>query len=76
MHWCPFMWLRLTSINFSCVCKHCILGIALTHHISVIYIYIYIYKGWNDKIVVLKKTTLQLYSKSFIENINSDYLVM
>ena len=28
-----------------------------------IYIYIYIYTGWNDKIVVLKKTTLQLYLK-------------
>ena len=23
--------------------------------------------GWNDKIVVLKKTTLQLYFKTFIE---------
>ena len=23
--------------------------------------------GWNDKIVVLKKTTLQLYLKTFIE---------
>ena len=28
---------------------------------------VYIYTGWNDKIVVLKKTTLQLYFKTFIE---------
>ena len=27
--------------------------------------------GWNDKIVVLKKTTLQIYFKTFIEKINS-----
>ena len=33
-----------------------------------------IYTGWNDKIVVLKKTTLQLYSKTFIEKINSGKL--
>ena len=32
--------------------------------------------GWNDKIVVLKKTTLQLYFKTFIENINSGNLIM
>ena len=25
------------------------------------------YTGWNDKIVVLKKATLQLYFKTFIE---------
>ena len=30
----------------------------------------------NDKIVVLKKTTLQLYSKTFIEKINSDNLII
>ena len=35
-------------------------------HLS-LYIYIYIYTGWNDKIVFLKKTTLQLYFKTFIE---------
>ena len=27
----------------------------------------HIYTGWNDKIVVLKKTTPQLYFKTFIE---------
>ena len=32
--------------------------------------------GWNDKIVVLKKTTLQLYFKTFIEKINSGNLIM
>ena len=32
--------------------------------------------GWNDKIVVLKKTTLQLYFKTFIEKINSANLIM
>ena len=32
--------------------------------------------GWNDKIIVLKKTTLQLYSKTFIEKINSGNLIM
>ena len=32
-----------------------------------IYIYIYIYTGWKDKMVVLKKTSLQLYFKTFIE---------
>ena len=42
----------------------------------VIYIYIYIYIGWNAKIVVLKKTTLQLYFKTFIEKINSGNLIM
>ena len=31
---------------------------------------------WNDKIVVLKKTTLQLYFKTFIEKINSGNLIM
>ena len=39
-------------------------------------IYIYIYIGWNDKIVILKKTTLQLYFKTFIEKINSGNLIM
>ena len=33
-----------------------------------IYIYIYIYIWWNDKIVVLKKTKLQLYFKTFFLN--------
>ena len=32
--------------------------------------------GWNDKIVVLKETTLQLYFKTFIEKINSGNLIM
>ena len=32
--------------------------------------------GWNDKIVVLKKTTLQLNFKTFIEKINSGNLIM
>ena len=32
--------------------------------------------GWNAKIVVLKKTTLQLYFKTFIEKINSGNLIM
>ena len=32
--------------------------------------------GWNDKIVVLKKTTLQLYFKTFIEKIISANLIM
>ena len=32
--------------------------------------------GWNDKIVVLKKTTQQLYFKTFIEKINSANLIM
>ena len=31
---------------------------------------------WNAKIVVLKKTTLQLYFKTFIEKINSGNLIM
>ena len=30
-------------------------------------IYVCVYTGWNNKIVVLKKTTLQLYLKTFIE---------
>ena len=30
----------------------------------------------NDKIVVLKKTTLQLYFKTFIEKINTGNLIM
>ena len=34
------------------------------------------YTGWNDKIVVLKETTLQLYFKTFIEKINSGNLIM
>ena len=34
------------------------------------------YTGLNDKIVVLKKTTLQLYFKTFIEKINSGNLIM
>ena len=42
----------------------------------IVYIYIYLYTGWNDKIVVLKKTTLQLYFKTFIEKINSGNLIM
>ena len=33
------------------------------------------YKRWNDEIVVLKKTTLQLYFKTFIEKTNSYYIV-
>ena len=31
---------------------------------------------WNDTIVVLKKTALQLYFKTFIEKINSGNLIM
>ena len=38
--------------------------------------YISINTGWNDKIVILKKTTLQLYFKTFIEKINSGNLIM
>ena len=37
---------------------------------------LFLYTGWNDKIVVLKKTTLQLYFKTFIENVNSGNLIM
>ena len=36
----------------------------------------FIVTGWNDKIVALKKTTLQLYFKTFIEKINSGNLIM
>ena len=32
--------------------------------------------GWNNKIVVLKKTTLQLYLKNLFEKINSGNLIM
>ena len=32
--------------------------------------------GWNDKIVVLKKTTQQPYFKTYIEKINSGNLIM
>ena len=46
----------------------------LVFYLSLIYIYIYIWG--NDKIVVLKKTTLQLYLKTFIEKINSGNLIM
>ena len=35
-----------------------------------------LYTGWNDKIVVQKKTILQLYFKTFIEKINSGNLIM
>ena len=34
------------------------------------------YTGWNDKILVRKKTTLQIYFKTFIEKINSGNLTM
>ena len=34
------------------------------------------FTGWNDKIVVLKKITLQLYFKTFIQNINSGNFIM
>ena len=37
---------------------------------------VYTYTGWNDRIVVLKKTTLQLYFKTFIEKIYSANLIM
>ena len=30
-------------------------------------IYIYMYTGWNDKSVVLKKTTLQIHFKTFLK---------
>ena len=40
------------------------------------WIKIWINTGWNDKNVVLKKTTLQLYFKTFIEKINSGNLIM
>ena len=32
--------------------------------------------GWNDKIVALNKTTLQLYFKTFIEKYNSGNLIV
>ena len=34
------------------------------------------FTGCNDKMVVLKKTTPQLYFKTFIEKINSGNLTM
>ena len=40
------------------------------------YVLILINTGWNNKIVVLKKTTLQFYFKTFIEKINSGNLIM
>ena len=48
--------------------------ICWTHNIS--FSREYIYTGWNDNIFVLKKTTLQLYLKTFIEKINSANLIM
>ena len=39
-------------------------------------LYIYIYTRWNDKIVFLKKTKLQLYFKTFIKIINSGNLII
>ena len=41
-----------------------------------VYVFLYMYTGWNDKMIVLKKTTLQLYFKTFIEKINSGNLIM
>ena len=38
--------------------------------------HLFLYTEWNDKIVVLKNTTLQLYFKTFIEKINSGNLIM
>ena len=34
-----------------------------------------LFTGWNDKTVVLKKTTLQHYFKTFIEKINSANMI-
>ena len=52
-------------------CKNCYQYFFINHmHL------IYIYTGWNAKIVVLKKTTLKLYFKTFIEKINSANLIM
>ena len=50
-----------------------------TKHVNKYYFYIFIFvliTGWNDKIIILKKTTLQLYFKTFIEKINSANLIM
>ena len=49
----------------------------LLHSVTLIYIYtLKKTTGWNDKIVILKKITLQLYFKTFIEKINSGNLIM
>ena len=47
-------------------------NITITH----IYIHAATRTGWNDKIVVQKKTTLQLYFKTFIKKINSANLII
>ena len=46
------------------------------HTYSDAYSLLHLNTRWNDKIVVLKKTTLQLYFKTFIEKINSGNLIM
>ena len=46
------------------------------HTHTCIYIYICIYTGPNNKIVVLKKTTLQLYFKTSTEKFNSGKFIM
>ena len=48
---------------------------SFTGFLVVFIIIIIIITGWDDKIVDLK-TTLQLYFKTFIENINSGNLIM
>ena len=50
--------------------------ISIRFQYSIVFAYFPINTGWNDKIVVLKKATLQLYFKTFIEKINSGNLVM
>ena len=62
------------------ICKHILLITFLNEFIFCTQLKDYVVEltstGWNNKIVVLKKTTLQLYFKTFIEKINSANLIM
>ena len=51
-------------------------NVVLKIYKTLIRLHIEYYTGWNDKMVVLKKTTLQLYFKTFFEKINSGNLIM
>ena len=78
VHWPPH---SLNTDNKITLCQTCPVG-EMVKYLQVLWITKKewnnhnIRKGWNDKIVILKKATLQLYFKTFIEKINSGNLIM
>ena len=69
-------WISRAKLSISLTHYFFFLGMTWIFWLTAILNLVTNFTGWNDKIIVLKKTTLQLYFKTFIEKITSAILIM